>query len=127
LPNAPGKITRNEYVEQLLRTRVYGGQSLLMFSFWPLVVGGCVTFGLLLIGVRADQKFMRELRAGRLLAGPRLVSRALFNEEQRNEKEQPGVGLLLKNKRSPGEMVAGQEGQTGPTGKNTTLRISVLP
>ena len=81
-----------------------------MFSFWPLVIGGCVTFGLLLVGVRADQKFMRELRAGRLLAGPRLVSRALFNEEQRKEKEQPGVGLLLKNKRSPGEMAAGQEG-----------------
>ena len=106
----PGKMTRNEYVEQLLRTRVYSGESLLMFCFWPLVVGGCVTFGLLLVGVRADQKFMRELRAGRLLAGPRLVSRAFFNEEQRKKSEQPGVGLLLKNQRSPGEIVAGQEG-----------------
>ena len=106
----PGKITRNEYVEQVLRTRVYGGESLLMFCLWPLVLGGCVTFGLLLVGVRADQRFMRELRAGRLLAGPRLVSRAVFNEEQRKEKEQPGVGLLLKNQRSPGEMAKGQEG-----------------
>ena len=47
----PGKLTRNEYIEQVLRTQVYGGNSLVMFCLWPLVFGGCVTFGLLLGGV----------------------------------------------------------------------------
>lgn len=106
----PGKVSRNEYVERVLRTQVYGDKGVLFFCLWPLAWGGVATVGLIVWGARTDAKFMRELRSGKVQAGPRLISRSDFNAEQKKEGETPGVGLLLKNKRSLGELRQGQEG-----------------
>lgn len=53
---------------------------------------------------------MRGLRQGRRISGPELVTRAQFNAALAKEAEVPGVGFLLKNRRTPKEMRKGQEG-----------------
>lgn len=110
LNRKPGRVSRNRYVENVLRTQVYGGKGAVEFCLWPLTFGGITTLGLMLLGARIDAKFMRDLRSGKVQAGPKLITRAEFNAEQRKGKEVPGVGLLLKNRRSLRESVKGQEG-----------------
>ena len=96
------KISRNEFVSGLLRKQVYNDQGVWMFCVWPLAFGGLTTIVFIFWGAQKDAKFMLELRSGRVVSGPKLVSRAEFNADQRAQKEIPGVGLFLKNSRSPG-------------------------
>jgi len=104
------KISRNEFVSGLLRKQVYNDQGVWMFCIWPLALGGLTTIVLIFLGAQKDAKFMLELRSGRVVSGPKLVSRAEFNADQRAQKEIPGVGLVLKNSRTPGELLKGKEG-----------------
>ena len=71
--------TRDEYIRDALRVQVYGGESLLEMLEWPLIMGGGCTVVLFLLGKKKDSRFMRELRAGRVLSGPTIVTREEFN------------------------------------------------
>ncbi len=103
--------SKNEYVRDVLRQQVYGGEELLSLIRWPLILGGCCAILFFVLGKGKDQRFMRELRAGRKIDGPELQSRADFNAGIRKEGEAPGVGLMLRNPRTVGEVRRGEEGR----------------
>ncbi len=103
--------SKNEYVRDVLRRQIYGGEELLSLVEPPLILGGCCAILFFILGKRKDQKFLRELRAGRKIDGPELQSRAEFNAGIRKEGEAPGVGLMLRNARSWSEVRRGDEGR----------------
>ena len=102
---------RNEYIRDVLRKQIYGGEGLLTLIEWPLAAGAGCALSLFILGSRKDRRFLRELRAGRKIDGPELQTRAEFNGGIRKEGEAPGVGLMLRNARNCCEIVLGDEGR----------------
>ena len=101
--------SRNEYVRDVLRQQVYGGEELLSVVKLP-TGGACCAVLFFILGYRKDRRFLRELRDGRKIDGPELQSRAEFNAGIQKQGEVPGVGLMLRNPEL-GEVRHGEEGR----------------
>jgi hypothetical protein len=66
-------------LRQWLQVNVYDGASLPMVLWWPITAGAIVLFGLLIGAVYLDQCARSEIWNGRVLRGPRIVSRWRWN------------------------------------------------
>ena len=105
------KPNRAKFMRDWYRTSLYGGKTVLEFVVWPFGISGFLAVLFAILGGRVDARMMRELRAGRVLAGPDLDTRAIFNERMKKAGELPGVGLLLRNPRTLKERLRGIEGR----------------
>jgi hypothetical protein len=135
------KPNRAKFMRDWYRLSIYGGQSIFEFVRVPLGMTGFLAVLLAILGSRVDAKMMRELREGRVLAGPDLDTRSTFNARMRESGELPGVGLLLRNPRTFRERLRGIEGRVlrlplqsetqhftvgGATGAGKTLLITQI-
>jgi hypothetical protein len=84
-----------EAFHKWLKTNIYNGRTLTELFRWPLTGSGVclVFFGF--CGIVLDRSHNSEARNGRLLRGPRLVSRWAFNRETK------GDGLSFPTANSP--------------------------
>jgi hypothetical protein len=87
----PGpKITyRNGPLHSYLQRFVYDGRSFAGVFRWPLLAGAATLIGLLLVAVRKDVQRLKEMKYGRLLKGPVLVSPKDFNRVVKGD----GIGF----------------------------------
>ena len=96
-----------------LRVRIYGGKTLDELLIWPLVgTGVCVLlFGG--FGAALDRSRNSEARNGRLIRGPRIISRWQFNRATKGD----GLRLRLQNPRNLFEWL-----KPGKTGRDILIR-----
>jgi type IV secretory pathway TraG/TraD family ATPase VirD4 len=70
---------RSDQYRALLRERVYGRRNLFEWLFWPFISGGLCTMMMTGGGRYLDVKRGRKARTGRIIRGPKFVSRWRFN------------------------------------------------
>lgn len=89
-----------------LQANIYGGDSPAGVLLWPLTGFGMCFAVLFLAGAYLDRKRDAEARNGRLLRGPRLISRWRFNRETRGD----GMRFRLANGRNVLELLIPGDG-----------------
>jgi len=85
----PKATYRNGPLHDYLRRFVYDGHSLVGVLRWPLLAGLVSFLGLLVVATRKDVERLKEMKYGRLLKGPVLVSPKGFNHAVKGD----GVGF----------------------------------
>jgi Type IV secretion-system coupling protein DNA-binding domain len=85
---------------------IFSGKTPAQVLAWPLTFSGLFLLWFLILGVRADRRNAARVRRGVQIRGPVLETRAEFNRAVKGG----GMGLYVKNRRSPGELLKGQQG-----------------
>jgi hypothetical protein len=89
--------------QEWLKANIYHSQTLTGFFRWPLAGFGVCLLFFGACGAVLDRSHNREARNGKLLRGPRLVSRRQFNRETRGD----GLAFPTDNPRDPLEWISG--------------------
>jgi hypothetical protein len=74
-----------EDFHEWLKTNIYNGRTLAELFRWPLTGSGLCLIFFGFCGIVLDRSSNREARNGKLLRGPRLVSRWAFNRETKGD------------------------------------------
>ncbi len=85
----PKASYRNGLLHDYLQRFIYDGHGIVGVLRWPLLAGLVSFFGLLLFATRKDVERLKEMKYGRLLKGPVLVSPKGFNRAVKGD----GVGF----------------------------------
>jgi len=121
----PGPKTsyRNGPLHLYLQRFVYDGQSFLSVLHWPLIAGLVSFVGLLGFATKKDVERLKEMKYGRLLKGPVLVSPKGFNQAFKGD----GVGFKTIESKELMRIPQRAEGQhielMGDTGAGKTRLI----
>ena len=89
--------------QEWLRVNIYRGRTLAGVFRWPLAGFGLCLLVFGACGAVLDRSHNREARGGRLLRGPRLVSRWQFNRQTRGD----GLSFPIDNPRNLFEWLSG--------------------
>jgi hypothetical protein len=87
-------IYQNSALGSYLKQQVYGGASIVDLFRWPLIFGALALIGQLLFAIPKDIRRRKQMKYGRRLKGPILVTPREFN------KAFEGTGIGLKVDRS---------------------------
>lgn len=117
---------QNRGLHGYLRRFVYDGQSLLRIFLVPLLSGAAMFLFLLPFAVRKDVRRLKEMKYGRLLKGPVLVSSRDFNRAVKGD----GIGFRTTESNDLMRISQRAEGQhielMGDTGTGKTRLIMQL-
>jgi hypothetical protein len=126
----PGPKTsyRNGPLHVYLQRFVYNGHAVVSALRWPLLAGLASFLGLLVVATRKDIERLKEMKYGRLLKGPVLVSPKGFNQAVKGD----GVGfktvefkhLMRIPQRAEGQHIE-LMGDSG-TGKSQLIKMLLL-
>jgi type IV secretory pathway TraG/TraD family ATPase VirD4 len=111
LEHLPGNLTirqmsmRPDAFSAWLRTEIYNGKSPAQVLRTPLMGAGISLVLLVLVGSYLDRKHDSKARDGRLLRGPRLISRWCFNRLTKGH----GLRFRLANRRNLIEWFLGEQ------------------
>jgi hypothetical protein len=105
----PGPKTsyRNGPLHAYLQRFFYAGHGILSVLRWPLFAGLTVFLGLLVFAARKDVERLKQMKYGRLLKGPVLVSPKDFNAAVKGD----GVGFSTLESKRPMRIPQRAEGQ----------------
>lgn len=73
-------VRQAQHDHQYLKDNVYDGREPWEMAYWPLGITAALALVGAILGGRMDSKMMRELRAGRVLAGRRVETVKVFNK-----------------------------------------------
>jgi hypothetical protein len=124
----PGPKTsyRNGPLHLYLQRFVYDGEGVMSVLRWPLIAGLVSFVGLLAFAMRKDVERLKEMKYGRLLKGPVLVSPKGFNQAFKGD----GVGFKTIESKELMRIPQRAEGQhielMGDTGAGKTRLIMQL-
>jgi Type IV secretion-system coupling protein DNA-binding domain len=122
----PKIIYRNGPLHAYLQRFVYEDYGILGALRWPLLAGLAAFIGLLVFAARKDVERLKEMKYGRLLKGPILVSPQGFNRAVKGN----GVGFNTLESKPPMRIPQSAEGQhielMGDTGAGKTRLIMQL-
>ena len=83
-------VYQNSALGSYLKQQVYGGASIVDLFQWPLIFGALALIGQLPLSIRKDIRRRKQMKYGRRLKGPILVTPRQFN------KAFEGTGIGLK-------------------------------
>jgi type IV secretory pathway TraG/TraD family ATPase VirD4 len=122
----PKIIYRNGPLHAYLQRFVYDGQGVLSALRWPFLAGLAAFLGLLVFATRKDVARLKEMKYGRVLKGPMLVSPQGFNRAVKGN----GVGFNTLESKPLMRIPQSAEGQhielMGDTGAGKTRLIMQL-
>jgi hypothetical protein len=120
----PPRRYQNQALHEYLERWIYGGASLLDLFRAPLIWGGVALLLALPFSIRKDLRRRLELRYGRRIKGPMLLSPRAFSRELEGD----GIGLVVEGQKRPLRIPRAAEnkhiltvGDTG-AGKSTIIR-----
>jgi type IV secretory pathway TraG/TraD family ATPase VirD4 len=124
--SGPKTSYRNGSLHLYLQRFVYDGRSVVTVLRWPLIAGVVSFVGLLAFATRKDVERLKEMKYGRLLKGPVLVSPKGFNQAFKGD----GVGFKTIESKELMRIPQRAEGQhielMGDTGAGKTRLIMQL-
>jgi hypothetical protein len=103
----PKASYRNGPLHDYLRRFFYDGHGIIGVLRWPLLAGLISFLGLLVFAMRKDVERLKEMKYGRLLKGPVLVSPKDFNHAVKGD----GVGFQTVKFKQPMRIPERAEGQ----------------
>jgi len=122
----PRTLYRNGPLHAYLQRFLYDGHGVVGALRWPLLCGLAAFFGLLSIATRKDVQRFKELKYGRLLKGPVMVSPKGFNRAVRGD----GIGFRTVESKQLMRIPQRAEGQhielMGDSGTGKSRLISQL-
>jgi hypothetical protein len=90
----------NRKLHAFLRTRVYGARPLQELAKEGAIWAGAFLAIGLLIAVPRDRKAQRMYREGRIVRGPAIVTRDVFNRKRQRKGRTRGVGFVTTDRQS---------------------------